>query len=113
MANWKNLLLDTAEYMVHWVWLAAIYGSNFKELADRGKMGVGWAGHRWHCGTQGFVFHTHSVQDLSKTQTTCNMSCSHKEKHTKVDASKSLYRVAAQIMLRVPRMTPRRLRGGV
>lgn len=84
--------------------VAAIYGSNFKELTDGGKMGVGWAGHWRHCGTQGFFLHTHSVQDLSKTQTTCNMSCSHKEKHTKADASKSLYRVAAQITSRVPRM---------
>lgn len=45
MTNWKNLPLDTAEHMAHWLGLAAIYGSNFEELIDQGKMGVGGAGH--------------------------------------------------------------------
>lgn len=45
MTNWKNLLLDTAEHMAHWLGLTAIYRPNFEELTDRGKMGVGWAGH--------------------------------------------------------------------
>lgn len=41
MTTWKNLLLDTAEHMAHWLGFAAIYGSNFEELNRSREDGSG------------------------------------------------------------------------